>query len=135
VSLEQQVRARGFRATRLKGKSNNGFDRLHLAKNESRHRVGESAVRPSAGGRRVKRTAAAFDVPRFSDCLVKRHATATGRELSGSAWYQAFSAWKLAIVLEASHVKHFRRESTNSLHAFRGFVVDQLLDRARRFAR
>ena len=67
--------------------------------------------------------------------LAQRYAAATGRDLSGFGWYQAFSAWKLAIVLEASYVKYLRGASSNPLHAVQGFVVDQLLDRARRFAR
>ena len=67
--------------------------------------------------------------------LAQRYAAATGRDLSGFDWYQAFSAWKLAIVLEASYAKFLRGESTNSHHEVFGFVVDELLSRARRFAR
>jgi aminoglycoside phosphotransferase (APT) family kinase protein len=67
--------------------------------------------------------------------LIDRYAGATGRDLSGFDWYQAFSAWKLAIVLEASYAKYRRGESTNPHHEIFGFVVDELLSRARRFAR
>jgi aminoglycoside phosphotransferase (APT) family kinase protein len=67
--------------------------------------------------------------------LAQRYATATGRDLSGFDWYQAFSAWKLAIVLEASYTKYRRGESSNPHHEVFGFVVDELLSRARRFAR
>ncbi|MDT5347586.1 MAG: hypothetical protein QOH91_873 [Mycobacterium sp.] len=67
--------------------------------------------------------------------LVQRYAVATGRDLSTFDWYQAFSAWKLAIVLEASYTKYRRGESTNPHHEVFGFVVDELLSRARRFAR
>jgi aminoglycoside phosphotransferase (APT) family kinase protein len=66
--------------------------------------------------------------------LVERYAAATGRDLSGFDWYQAFSAWKLAIVLEASYTKYRRGESRNRHHEGFGFVVDQLLSRARQFA-
>jgi aminoglycoside phosphotransferase (APT) family kinase protein len=66
--------------------------------------------------------------------LAGRYAAATGRDLSNFDWYQAFSAWKLAIVLEASYTKYRRGESRNPHHEFFGFVVDQLLLRARRFA-
>jgi aminoglycoside phosphotransferase (APT) family kinase protein len=66
--------------------------------------------------------------------LVQRYAAATGRDLSGFDWYQAFSAWKLAIVLEASYTKYRRGESSNPHHEVFGFVVDELLSRARRFA-
>jgi aminoglycoside phosphotransferase (APT) family kinase protein len=66
--------------------------------------------------------------------LVNRYATATGRDLSRFGWYQAFSAWKLAIVLEGSYTTHLRGESRNPLHEFFGPIVDQLLVRAGRFA-
>jgi aminoglycoside phosphotransferase (APT) family kinase protein len=67
--------------------------------------------------------------------LIERYAVATGRDLSGFDWYQAFSAWKLAIVLEASYAKYRSGESANPNHEFFGFVVDELLSRAKRFAR
>jgi aminoglycoside phosphotransferase (APT) family kinase protein len=66
--------------------------------------------------------------------LVQRYGAATARDLSGFDWYQAFSAWKLAIVLEASYAKFLRGESTNRHHEVFGFVVDELLSRAKRFA-
>jgi aminoglycoside phosphotransferase (APT) family kinase protein len=66
--------------------------------------------------------------------LVLRYRLATGRDVSAFDWYQAFSAWKLAIVLEASYAAFVRGESQNPTHEFFGFVVDQLLVRARRFA-
>jgi aminoglycoside phosphotransferase (APT) family kinase protein len=65
--------------------------------------------------------------------LIDRYAAATGRDLSRFDWYQVFSAWKLAIVLEASYVKHLRGESRNPVHQFFGSVIDELLYRARRF--
>jgi aminoglycoside phosphotransferase (APT) family kinase protein len=66
--------------------------------------------------------------------LVDRYAAATARDLSGFDWYQVFSAWKLAIVLEGSYAKHIRGESRNPLHEFFGPLVEQLLSRAGRFA-
>jgi aminoglycoside phosphotransferase (APT) family kinase protein len=66
--------------------------------------------------------------------LVNRYSAATGRDLSGFGWYQAFSAWKLAIVLEGSYATYLRGESRNPLHEFFGPIVDQLLVRAGRFA-
>ncbi len=66
--------------------------------------------------------------------LVNRYATATGRDLSRFGWYQAFSAWKLAIVLEGSYATYLRGESRNPLHEVFGPIVDQLLVRAGRFA-
>jgi aminoglycoside phosphotransferase (APT) family kinase protein len=67
--------------------------------------------------------------------LVDRYAAATGRNLSEFGWYQVFSAWKLAIVLEGSHAKHVRGESRNPLHEVFGPIVDHLLVRAGRFTR
>lgn len=67
--------------------------------------------------------------------LVQRYAEATGRDLSHFDWYQVFSAWKLAIVLEGSYAKHLRGKSRNPIHEYFGTVVDQLLIRAERFAR
>lgn len=66
--------------------------------------------------------------------LVDRYAAATARNLSGFDWYQVFSAWKLAIVLEGSYAKHLRGESRNPLHEFFGPLVEHLLSRAGRFA-
>ncbi|OYN81599.1 hypothetical protein CG716_04300 [Mycolicibacterium sphagni] len=66
--------------------------------------------------------------------LVDRYAAATGRDLSAFDWYQVFSAWKLAIVLEGSYAKHVRGQSRNPVHEVFGAIVDDLLIRARRFA-
>jgi aminoglycoside phosphotransferase (APT) family kinase protein len=67
--------------------------------------------------------------------LVARYRNRTGRDLRAFDWYQAFSAWKLAIVLEGSYAKYMSGESRNPHHEFFGFVVEQLLARAERFAR
>lgn len=66
--------------------------------------------------------------------LVDRYATTTGRDLSDFNWYQVFSAWKLAIVLEGSYAKHVRGQSRNPVHEVFGAIADGLLIRARRFA-
>lgn len=66
--------------------------------------------------------------------LVQRYEIATGRDLGHFQWYQAFAAWKLGIVLEASYAKYLSGESKNPNHEFFGFVVDQLMERAQRFA-
>ncbi len=69
-----------------------------------------------------------------ADELIARYVTNTGFDLGKFGWYQAFAAWKLAIVLEASYAKFRKGESRNPNHEFFGFLVDQLLQRARRFA-
>ena len=66
--------------------------------------------------------------------LIERYAQSTGRDMSQFQWYQAFAAWKLGIVLEASYAKFLAGKSKNPNHEFFGFLVDQLLERAQRFA-
>ncbi|MCB1843008.1 MAG: phosphotransferase family protein [Halioglobus sp.] len=66
--------------------------------------------------------------------LVARYAERTGRSLAAFQWYQAFAAWKLGIVLEASYARFLSGESKNPNHEFFGFLVDQLMQRASRFA-
>lgn len=68
------------------------------------------------------------------EALVQRYAETTGRDMSHFQWYQAFSAWKLAIVLEGSYAKFLSGQSRNPNHQYLGFAVDQLLLRAQRFA-
>ena len=66
--------------------------------------------------------------------LLARYAKKTGRSLDNFRWYQAFAAWKLGVVLEGSYAKFLSGESKNPNHEFFGFLVDQLMARARRFA-
>ncbi|WP_445168440.1 phosphotransferase family protein [Mycolicibacterium sp. Dal123E01] len=66
--------------------------------------------------------------------LLGRYAEQTGRNLTQFDWYQVFSAWKLAIVLEGSYAKHVLGQSRNPVHEVFGAIVDNLLIRARRFA-
>ena len=68
------------------------------------------------------------------EVLIDRYAEKTGRDMTYFQWYQAFAAWKLGIVLEGSYAKFLSGESTNPNHEFFGFVVDQLMARAQRFA-
>lgn len=66
--------------------------------------------------------------------LIRRYADRTGRDMIHFQWYQAFAAWKLGIVLEASYAKYLSGESKNPNHEFFGFVIDQLMQRAQRFS-
>lgn len=68
------------------------------------------------------------------EILIQRYADATGRDMSAFQWYQAFAAWKLGIVLEASYAKFQLGISKNPNHEIFGFLVDQLMLRAQRFA-
>jgi aminoglycoside phosphotransferase (APT) family kinase protein len=62
--------------------------------------------------------------------LLERYATRTGRDLGGYAWYEVFSRWKLAIVLEGSYAKWQRGESSKPIHEFFGPQADMLLAQA-----
>ncbi|MFK7976223.1 MAG: phosphotransferase family protein [Halioglobus sp.] len=66
--------------------------------------------------------------------LIERYAQKTGRDTTAFQWYQAFAAWKLGIVLEASYAKFLSGASKNPNHEFFGYLVDQLMARAQRFA-
>jgi aminoglycoside phosphotransferase (APT) family kinase protein len=66
--------------------------------------------------------------------LVRRYAEKSGRDVSHFQWYQAFAAWKLGIVLEASYTKFLSGTSKNPHHEYFGMLVDQLMLRAQRFA-
>lgn len=66
--------------------------------------------------------------------LIERYARRTGRDMAHMQWYHAFAAWKLGIVLEASYAKFRSGASKNPTHEFFGFLVDQLMERAQRFA-
>ena len=62
--------------------------------------------------------------------LLDRYADRTGRDLTGYPWYEVFSRWKLAIVLEGSFAKWQRGESTKAIHEFFGPQADMLLAQA-----
>jgi aminoglycoside phosphotransferase (APT) family kinase protein len=66
--------------------------------------------------------------------LIERYGQVTGRDLANLQWYQAFTAWKPAIVLEASYAKNLEGRSKNPIHQHFGPVVDDLVARARTYA-
>ncbi len=59
--------------------------------------------------------------------LVARYHDRTGRDVSRLDWYDVFSRWKLAIVLEGSYAKFLRGESKKPVHEYFGHQADQLL--------
>lgn len=77
----------------------------------------------------------AFDLDEVPSArsLLDRYAEASGRDLSSFAWYEIFSRWKLAIVLEGSFAKWQRGESSNPYHEWFGPSADGLLGEAREF--
>jgi aminoglycoside phosphotransferase (APT) family kinase protein len=63
--------------------------------------------------------------------LVERYATGSGRDTKNIGWYDVFSRWKLAIVLEGSYAKFVRGLSDKPVHEFFGQQADLLLASAR----
>lgn len=59
--------------------------------------------------------------------LVARYGARTGRDVSRIDWYDVFSRWKLAIVLEGSYAKFLRGESKKPVHEYFGKQADALL--------
>ena len=75
--------------------------------------------------------------PRFSmedlpdrAALIERYATRSGRDTSAIGWYDVFSRWKLAVVLEGSYAKFLRGLSDKPVHEHFGSQVDLLLSSA-----
>ena len=62
--------------------------------------------------------------------LVARYGASTGRDVSRIDWYDVFSRWKLAIVLEGSYAKFLRGESKKPVHEYFGQQADALLTSA-----
>jgi aminoglycoside phosphotransferase (APT) family kinase protein len=58
--------------------------------------------------------------------LVARYGERTGRDVSRIDWYDVFSRWKLAIVLEGSYAKFLRGESKKPVHEYFGRQADLL---------
>lgn len=59
--------------------------------------------------------------------LVERYAERSGRDVTNLGWYEVFSRWKLAIVLEGSFAKFVRGQSDKPVHEFFGRQADLLL--------
>jgi aminoglycoside phosphotransferase (APT) family kinase protein len=62
--------------------------------------------------------------------LVARYGERAGRDVSRIDWYDVFSRWKLAIVLEGSYAKFLRGESKKPVHEYFGQQADALLTSA-----
>ena len=59
--------------------------------------------------------------------LVGRYAERSGRDVANIGWYDVFSRWKLAIVLEGSYAKFVRGQSDKPVHEYFGRQADLLL--------
>lgn len=49
--------------------------------------------------------------------VVRRYADLTGIDVADVAWYEAFSCWRTAIVLQQLYARHARGESNDARHA------------------
>ena len=65
-----------------------------------------------------------------SASLVDRYRERSGRDVGAIDWYDVFSRWKLAVVLEGSYAKFLRGESKKPIHEYFGRQADQLLESA-----
>jgi aminoglycoside phosphotransferase (APT) family kinase protein len=63
--------------------------------------------------------------------VIERYASRTGFDVTEVRWYEAFAAWKTAVVLQQLYARWVRGESTDPLMAERGPMV---ADQARRAA-
>ena len=61
------------------------------------------------------------------DEIVARYAQRSGRDVSAIDWYQVFSRWKMAIVLEGGYAKFQKGLSSNPYHEHFGAQADRLL--------
>jgi aminoglycoside phosphotransferase (APT) family kinase protein len=59
--------------------------------------------------------------------LIDRYAERSGRDIANIRWYEVFSRWKLAIVLEGSYAKFVRGQSDKPVHEFFGQQAELLL--------
>lgn len=63
--------------------------------------------------------------------VVERYAARSGLDVSTLSWYEAFGAWKIAVVLAQLHDRYLRGETTDERQASRGARVPILAQRAR----
>ena len=63
--------------------------------------------------------------------ILARYADRTGLDVEGAEWYEAFAAWKTAVVLQQLYTRYARGESHDERMASRG---DHISGQARRAA-
>ena len=88
---------------------------------------------PGPGGdhaprrRRRRRRSTGRALPTAADARRALRRAHRARRRRGIDWYDVFSRWKLAIVLEGSYAKFLRGESKKPVHEYFGQQADQLL--------
>ncbi len=71
-----------------------------------------------------------FTWPSGEPRLVRRYAARTGFDVEGIRWYEAFAAWKTAVILQQLYARWVRGEGTNPRMAERGPMVAGQVRRA-----
>ncbi len=61
---------------------------------------------------------------------IARYAAASGLELSGIGWYQVFTAFKLAVIIQQIYIRYLRGQTTDRRFADYGTRVESLIDKA-----
>jgi aminoglycoside phosphotransferase (APT) family kinase protein len=64
--------------------------------------------------------------------ILATYGSVTGLDLSGIRWYQAFAAWKTAVVMQQLYDRYLRGETSDQRMASRRDQVPELAARARR---
>ena len=62
------------------------------------------------------------------DEIVERWAARSGRDVTGVPWYEAFGMWKIAIIMEASYMRHLAGNSDDAMFAGLEVVVPALAE-------
>jgi aminoglycoside phosphotransferase (APT) family kinase protein len=63
------------------------------------------------------------------DEIAERYAAASGRDLSDLAWYRAFAAFKLAVILEGVHYRHLHGQTVGPGFDHVGAQVQPMVER------
>jgi aminoglycoside phosphotransferase (APT) family kinase protein len=61
---------------------------------------------------------------------IARYAAASGLDLSGIGWYQVFTAFKLAVIIQQIYIRYLRGQTTDQRFADYGQRVATLIDKA-----
>ena len=61
---------------------------------------------------------------------ISRYAARTGRDVSGIVWYQVFTVFKLAVIIQQIYIRYLRGQTTDPRFAPFGGRVAALLDKA-----
>ena len=62
---------------------------------------------------------------------IARYSARTGLNCSGIAWYQAFTAFKLAVIIQQIYIRFLRGQTADQRFAGFGVRVGALIDKAR----